>query len=55
MTEDQIERQVERMVDRLDQAYLATRMTQEAYGEGLKRIDAWAKAQLRFAKQGEAV
>ena len=51
MTEDQIERNVERMVDRLDHDYLATNMTQEAYGERLKRIDAWAKAQLRFARR----
>jgi len=51
MTEDQIERQVERMVDRLDQAYLATRMPDYAYEAEMARIDAWAKAQLRFAKR----
>ena len=54
MTEDQIERNVERMVDRLDHAYLATNMPEYVYKAEMERIDAWAKEQLRFARR-EAV
>jgi hypothetical protein len=54
MTEAQIERNVERMVDRLDHAYMATNMPEYVYKAEMERIDAWAKAQLRFSRR-EAV
>jgi hypothetical protein len=41
MTEDQIERWVERQVDRLDACYLnpANKMTEATYNERMKAID----------------
>lgn len=47
MTEEQIERRVERMVDELDRLYLTTAMTAAVYRERLRAIDAWAERALR--------
>lgn len=47
MTEDQIERQVERMTDKLDHAFTTTDMSQKEYDARYKAIDAWAKEQYR--------
>lgn len=46
MTEDQIERRVEKMVDRLDAQFMADNspMTQAEYEAEMGRINAWAKA-----------
>jgi hypothetical protein len=43
MTEDQIERQVERMTDALDRRYLPGSMTADEYAAECRRIDAWAR------------
>jgi hypothetical protein len=50
MTEDQIERQVERMTDSVDRRYLTSDMTAEQYAAECRRIDAWARDAL--AKRG---
>jgi hypothetical protein len=50
MTEDQIERQVERMTDGVDRRYLTSGMTTEEYNAECRRIDAWARDAL--AKRG---
>ncbi len=39
MTEDQIERLVQRRTDRLDREYMAGGMTQEEYQRGIDAID----------------
>ena len=43
MTEDQIERIVERMMDALEQEYVTT-FPDQAYNWRVKEIDNWAKA-----------
>lgn len=43
MTEDQIERQVERMTDSVDRRYMTSDMTADEYAAELRRIDAWAR------------
>lgn len=50
MTEDQIERRVERMTDSLDRRYLTSSMTADEYAAEARRIDAWARDAL--AKRG---
>lgn len=50
MTEDQIERRVERMTDSLDRRYLTSSMTADEYNAECRRIDAWARDAL--AKRG---
>lgn len=55
MTEDQIERRVERMVDSLDKQYLSTGMTADSYKQRTKQIDDWAWMQAyeaRLAREG---
>jgi hypothetical protein len=42
MTDDQIERAVERKVDKVDALYMAGGMTQEAYAAAMIEIDDWA-------------
>ena len=42
MTESQIERRVERMIDSLDRQYLSSAMSEDAYRLRLKQIDQWA-------------
>ena len=42
MTEDQIERRVEKMVDELDRQYLTICMTADSYTARMKQIDDWA-------------
>lgn len=43
MTEEQIERQVERMTDSLDRRYLTSGMAADEYAAECRRIDAWAR------------
>ncbi len=50
MTEDQIERHVERKVDRLDAAFMAGRLTQTEYNEGHREIARWADVEYRFRR-----
>ena len=47
--EEQIERKVERMVNRLDREFLSGKfhMTEWEYERRLRLIDEWAKVQLR--------
>jgi len=42
MTEDQIERAVERKVDRLDALFMTTDLTQAEYDAAQKEVQAWA-------------
>ena len=44
MTEDQIERRVEKMVDHLDRLYLASEMTRDDYDKAVRDLDDWANA-----------
>jgi hypothetical protein len=43
MTEDQIERRVERMMDHLDRVFLTGQMTQADYDAAVKDLNAWAE------------
>jgi len=45
MTEDQIERCVESMVNRLDARFLASDMSQSEYDKEMRHIDQWATQQ----------
>ena len=47
MTEDQIERRVERRVDILDSALMSGRLTQAEYDDEMKRLHNWADDQYR--------
>jgi hypothetical protein len=47
MTEDQIERQVERMIDHIDRRFLNGWMTQEEYDIAIWEVDRWAEARYR--------
>ncbi len=49
MTEDQIERKVERFVDHLDRAFTAGQIDQAAYDSAMRDIDDWARAQSQIA------
>lgn len=42
MTEEQIERCVERMVDRLDRRYIEGEMTHDEYLEAMRHLSLWA-------------
>jgi len=48
LTEDQIERQVERFTDRADAAFMAGKLTQAEYDARMKEISLWADAEYRF-------
>lgn len=50
MTEDQIERMVERKFDALDSRYMRGELPKAAYEAESKAIDAWAEA--RYAERG---
>lgn len=47
MTEDQIERAVERNMDGYDRALMAGRLTQAEYDAKVKALSAWADQQYR--------
>ena len=49
MTEDQIERHVERKIYRLDRAFMAFKINQAEYDSDMKEIRAWADVEYRFA------
>jgi hypothetical protein len=42
LTEDQIERRVERMMDHLDRVFLAGSIDQKTYDAGVKDLNEWA-------------
>lgn len=44
MTEDQIERRVEKMVDALDRQLMAGTMSQQDYTKAMRDLDRWAEA-----------
>ena len=47
MTEDQIERQVEKMTDRLDKIFMNGEIDQERYDEEIYAIDTWSMNEYR--------
>lgn len=46
MTEEQIERRAELMMDALDRAYLGSDMTEPEYMRRVREIDDWTRAQV---------
>ena len=54
MTEDQIERRVEKSIDRLDKAFMSDHnvMTQEEYDQEVRFIDNWAQVQYKALRTG---
>jgi hypothetical protein len=42
LTDDQIERRVERMMDHLDRVFLAGSIDQKTYDAGVKDLNEWA-------------
>jgi hypothetical protein len=50
MTEDQIERAVERKIDRLDARFTSAQLTQQEYDAEMKSISNWATAQYHFCR-----
>jgi hypothetical protein len=49
MTEDQIERHVERCYDRYDAAFMSGRIDQQAYDTLTRELNMWADNQYRLA------
>jgi hypothetical protein len=47
MTEDQIERRVERMIDHLDRLLLSGSMTQKNYNLAMIDLSRWAESKYR--------
>ena len=50
ITEDGIERTVERLVDRADKAFMAGKTTQAQYDRWSKRLNEWATDQINTLK-----
>lgn len=48
MTEDQIERAVERRINVADRAFMRGDINQEQYDQLIRDIDAWSKEQRRY-------
>ena len=46
LTEDQIERKVERHMDYLDRLFIAGEMTQREYDMAVQSLDIWAERKL---------
>lgn len=53
MTEDQIERKVERMTDKLDAALMNNQMTQQEYDAEMKALDLWTVQQYKVLEEFE--
>lgn len=51
MTEDQIERAVERKTDNLDARFMNSKMSQAEYDEEMKEIQRWADHEYRTVKK----
>ena len=47
MTEEQIERRVERMMDHLDRVFMAGQIDQKTYDLGVRDLHEWAEAKYR--------
>jgi hypothetical protein len=47
MTEDQIERRVEKMTDSLDRQFLAGHISQKDYDHAMRELGQWAERQPR--------
>lgn len=45
MTEDQIERRVEKMTDHLDRCLMSGAMTQRDYDKNMRELNRWSEAQ----------
>jgi hypothetical protein len=52
MTEDQIERAVERQMNALDRAFMGGDMDREAYDAEVKALDDWAEDQYASRTEG---
>lgn len=50
LTEEQIERMVERQIDRLDRHLLSNQITQEQYDRDIVSLDKWASQQYEHSK-----
>lgn len=50
MTEDQIERRVERMTNHLDHCLMSGSMTQKNYDHAMRELHQWAEAQYRWSE-----
>ena len=50
MTEDHIERTVERRINELDRAFMNGALSQEEYDRRITKIDQWASQQYRYAE-----
>lgn len=51
MTEEQLERAVERKVNSLDARFMNSKMTQAEYDAEMKEINDWAEKEYRFRKR----
>lgn len=51
MTEEQIERKVERLIDHLDRVFLAGGMTQDNYDKAIRDIRDWAETKSSEARE----
>ena len=54
LTEDQIERMVERQIDRLDRHLLTNQISQEQYDRDIVSLDKWASQQYDHYKHAKA-
>ena len=50
MTEDQIERRVEKMTDHLDHLFMAGQIPQKEYDHAMRELAQWAERQPRMAQ-----
>jgi hypothetical protein len=50
MTEDQIERAVERKTNRIDRLFMTGVINEAEYRDAINRLDGWAELQLRSVK-----
>jgi hypothetical protein len=54
LTEEQIERRVERMTDRVDARLMNGSLTQEAYDVAIEFVNEWAEREYRFRLREKA-
>jgi len=54
LTEEQIERRVERMIDRVDARLMNGSLTQEAYDVAIEFVNEWAEREYRFRLREKA-
>lgn len=55
LTEDQIERHVERMIDRLDVRFVRGALTQAEYDLRMRAIDDWAQREYPFSRTANRI